>query len=127
MPLPCKKLVTLSPRPTLTPPNNSIPYTACTKLKGKASEIPSTSAKRDLDINEHFNYWRRRKQAFAELFSSPVILAGISQLVKQQRALLSSLAQRAFELENHAEQGQGLLDAIDHSWKTAKHLSHTAM
>lgn len=108
------------------PPNNSIPYTARTKLKGKASEIPSTSARRDLEINEHFNYWRRRKQAFAELFSSLVILAGIRQLVKQQRALLSAPAQRAFELENHAEQGQGLLDAIDHSWKTAKHWAHRA-
>lgn len=46
--------------------------------------------------------------------------------MKQQRALLSALAQRAFELEHHAEEGQGLLDAIDHSWKTAKHWAHTA-
>lgn len=46
--------------------------------------------------------------------------------MKQQRALLSSLAQHAFELEIHPEQGQGPADANDRSLSRAKRLAHTA-
>lgn len=78
-------------------------------------------------MKEHFIFWRSRKQEAEELFSAWSFLLAFNLFVKQQRALLSSLAHHAFELEIHCEPGQGLANANDHSLNCPKCLVHTAM